>query len=90
MMGLSLPINLIVIIIVVGIVCITLILLLLSHRTPTSQAIYRVGCLELVKDCERSTSEVEFEVGDKTYNLFKVCQELGMDEKTCKRNCGCW
>jgi hypothetical protein len=89
MKGIGFAVKILITIVAALIMTITLIFFLLSNKMPTSYSSLEVGCLELLKDCTRPTTQINIELGGKSYTLYNLCQELGMDEYACKNHCGC-
>ena len=91
MKGISIPVNLAVIIVIIVIILLVLIVLLTSYSksNPTFEALYRVGCLKLITGCSKSTSEISVESGGNSYTLSEICSNIGLGENDCKKGCGC-
>jgi len=90
MKGIGFTIKIVITIIIALVVMVSLIMLLLQNRMPVTYSSLEVGCLELLKDCAQAPSNINFDVGGKLYNLWSMCQELGIyDENKCREHCGC-
>jgi hypothetical protein len=91
MKGVSLPINTTVIVIVAVICLVALVIAIIyySQRTPKYDVLYRLGCLQLITNCEKSTAEIQVNSADKPISLSEICNNLGMDDDACKKGCGC-
>ena len=50
----------------------------------------RLGCLELIKNCDKDLDQIQVEGNKRMYNLQELCEFNGIyDEISCKKACNC-
>jgi hypothetical protein len=91
MKGISLTTNTLVVIFVAILVLAVIVYLMLngSDTGMDWQAMYELGCLKLIVDCDADLNTIEVESKGERYSLQTICSNLELDEDTCRGNCGC-
>jgi len=96
MKGMSLPTDTIVYLII-GVVVLGVIIVLIVYfnqsREPIDyQVAYNTLCLKLLMKSDCATADldtIEMTIQGNTITLQETCDQLGIDDTTCRENCGC-
>lgn len=96
MKGVSLPTQIVVYVLIAALVVVVVISLMTYFSRSTEpmdyQAIYNSLCLKLITKADCKTvdlSTVDINIQGKTITLQEACDYLGMDDRSCRENCGC-